>query len=65
MSVESITRKKLGTTYGDIKFVCCLGNVAIFECEENGDDPCCIQKKRWFFLILLVWSVWFWKNMSA
>jgi len=38
MSVESITRKKLGTTYGDIKFVCCLGNVAIFECEENGDD---------------------------
>ena len=38
MNTESITRKRLGTTYTSAEFVCVMGNVVALECKEDGKE---------------------------
>ena len=38
MNTESITRKRLGTTYTRAEFVCVMGNVVALECTFTGGE---------------------------
>ena len=38
MNTESITRKRLGTTYTSAEFVCVMGNVGALDCKEDGKE---------------------------
>ena len=38
MNTESITRKRLGTTYTSAEFVCVMGNVVALECTFTGGE---------------------------